>query len=360
MIPSDIVSSKKYKTYAFVDIPNAHSVSYFSNGQYELYQYVDTFDCGQGTMLCFKEQPKEEGFKHNFLVSNGSDSKIIQANNYESLHDIFTTPDVYPYSFYTFLNSIYIPGQSTQTDIGDVDHDVNGKKFERCDTSSYGPVPFYQVQSGYSIARIRHVLSLSGVGHILHFNTMNETIPNQTSQVVNMSGRTLASILKCVFEWAAVSGEPFNSEENPSIAASRFCNQLNISPQIIDDITAVQGNMRVFRYLSGHTQLFELFEETEQIPESVRNYFMERLSYRTLSALKKYHPSAEIAQIDESILAAEKTEIERAIFKFAIDNNVDVTLLNSENIKSSLTSIENPINLPQNIHQLIEDMIAYA
>lgn len=360
MIPEDIVSSNKYISFAFVDIPNAHAVLYFSNGSYDTYPYVDTFECGGGTLVCFMKQPSNEGVKHNFLVSNGQDEKIIQASTYESLQDIFTVPDVYPYSFYTFLNSVFIPGQATQESVGDVDHYVNGQKFERCDMSSYGPVPFYPVTSGYSIVTIRHVLSLSGVGHILHFNTMNETIPNQTSQAVNTSGRTLASIFKCVSEWAAVSYPPFENQETPSLAARAFIEDLGISAELLSEVQNIQEDMRVFRYLSGHNELFELFNETQEIPPLLKKYFMERLSYRTLSSLVKHHPSASLMSVDESILHNEKIAIETIVFNFAVNNGLNVSHLNASDIRHALRSVVNPVNVPNNLQIILENVAAYA
>lgn len=350
---SELSVLSDYEWFAATPITGEVTVSVFSSTGYVEYPYCDVFVSDAASLICFKKINTSIQGKHDFLVSNGTDSFLVQVLNYENAKDIISGEKSYPYSIYTYLNSINITPESiSNAGIQNPDHYFNSETIDsqRCDLESWGPFPFYDVTSGYVFAKVRLVFSLSGVAHIIRIDTNDTEVKNTDSRAGNAAARSLRGILKTVNEWSLCVGEPFNNTELPAIKAYPFMQALGIPQATMDETIAGSPDMRVFQYLTNTTVPYGETEENYSVPESLQEYMLSVFRYKTLSSLIKNNIYGVLLGIDESIIHAEKLRIETTIYSFLTSNGINpetVDLQNPVAIVNSVIDTNSEVSKPQ-------------
>ena len=348
---SELSVLSDYEWFAATPITGEVTVSVFSSTGYIEYPYCDVFVSDAASLICFKKINTSAPNKHNFLVSNGTESFLIQSLNYENAKDIISGEKSSPYSIYTYLNSINItPEGIAGTGVKNPDHYHESKPMERCDIESWGPFPFYDVVSGYSFTKMRIVFSLSGVAHILRIDSDDTEVKNQESRAGNAAARSLRGIFKTINEWELCVGEPFNNNELPALKAHSFIEGLGIPQDVISEAISSSPDMRVFQYLTNTTVPYGETEENYSVPESLQEYMLSVFRYKTLSSLIKNNIYGVLLGIDESIIHAEKLRIETTIYSFLTSNGINpetVDLQNPVAIVNSVIDTNSEVSKPQ-------------
>ena len=304
--------------------------------------YCDVFVSDVASLICFKKLNTSIQGKHDFLVSNGTDSFLVQVLHYENAKDIISGEKSYPYSIYTYLNSINITPESISNDgIQNPDHYFNSETIysQRCDRESWGPRTFYELTSGYVFAKVRLVLSVSGVAHIIRIDTNDTEIKNIDSRAGNAAARSLRGILKTVNEWSLCVGEPFNNTELPALKSQPFINGLGMPQDCLNEAITGCPDMRVVQYLTNTTVPYGDTEEDYSVPDSLQEYLLSVFRYKTLSSLVKNNPYGILLGIDESIINEEKLNIETAIYSFLTSNGIDAETADLQNAGAIVNSV---------------------
>jgi hypothetical protein len=321
---SNFSFSSDYEWFAAAPITGDITISVYSSNGYVEYSYCDVFSSDTVSLVCFKKVDASAPNKHNFLVSNGTESFLIQSLNYENAKDIISGEKSSPYSIYTYLNSINItPEGISGTGVENPDHYHESKPMERCDIESWGPFPFYDVVSGYSFTKMRIVFSLSGVAHILRIDSDDTEVKNQESRAGNAAARSLRGIFKTINEWELCAGEPFNNNELPALKAHSFIEGLRIPQSVITETISGSPDMRVVQYLTNTTVPYGETEENYSVPESLQEYMLSVFRYKTISSLIKNNPYGSLLGISEETVNSEKLAIETLIYSFLTDNGIN-------------------------------------
>ena len=242
----------------------------------------------------------------------------------------------------TYVNSINITPESiSSTGVQNPDHYLNSSTIDsqRCDLESWGPFPFYDVISGYVFVKVRLVLSLSGVAHIIRIDTNDTDVKNTESRAGNTAARSLRGILKTLNEWSLCVGEPFNNTELPAVKANPFIQALGIAQETMDETISGSPDMRVVQYLTSTTVPYGDTEENYSVPDSLQEYLLSVFRYKTLSSLIKNNIYGVLLGIDESIIHAEKLGIETTIYSFLISNGINPETVNLENPVTIVNSV---------------------
>jgi hypothetical protein len=337
---SEFNISDEYEWFAATPVTGDVTISVYSSEGYVEYPYCDIFISDTASLVCFKKIETPSPNKHNFLVSNGTDSFLIQSLNYENAKDIISGEKSSPYSIYVYLNSINItPEGISDVGVENPDHYYESKPMERCDMESWGPFPFYDVMSGYSFTKMRIVFSLSGVAHILRIDSDDTEVKNQQSRSGNTAARSIRGVFKTINEWGLCTGEPFNNNEQPALKALPFVQGLGIPQTVIDETISGSPDMRVVQYLKNTTVPYGETEENYSVPESLQEYMFSVFRYKTVSSLIKNNIYGILLGIDESIIHAEKLGIETTIYSFLISNGVNPETVNLENPVTIVNSV---------------------
>lgn len=326
-----------------VDVLVYTSVGYTSAENFDLYQ------TDNGTLIAFTEKFSVSGY-HDYRIASGSDSYIMQMLPYEDIQDVLEGTTSYPFSFYQFWNSGQIYSASSPKESwGGVGLYRDGQDFVRCDYDKYGPVPFYPRNTQYEFFGIRLVLSITGVGHLIRADVKSSDIPNMNTQIVNTYSKSLSGALKQISEWAEVTKPPFMSVESVAQKSLSFIDGLGLE-DVMKDISNVENNMRVFRYLSGNSDIYEEIDENNVIPVSLKEYYLSHIRYKTLGSLLKN--GSKIFSIDSSILDEEKKLLSNKIFEFILANGIDQSS-NINEIENIVKTNHNLISTGANIQDIV-------
>jgi hypothetical protein len=314
------------------------------NGLMEVDDY-DLFSTDSGTLIAFGKSHLN-GY-HDYYCIHSSGVNKIQSLPYEETYDIFDQELGDTITMYTFMNSIVIPSSSQKID------NTTPENLVRCDYNKYGPLAFYDAPNQIAITRVRHVLSLSGIGHLLCVNTNNAENPNFGSQSTNTGGRTLTGGIKSIYEWAKVHEEPFNNDENIATKAHKFLQEVGIPQDVLMDVVNSQVDMRVARYIKeGSTPGYHIDEVTET-PQSLKDFYKSVCRYRNLFNIKRNHSNG--SSIPDSVIANEIKNIENKLYLICIENEIfDFSFDSMEDYLNS-GLIKNNLAMAKNLYSILKD-----
>lgn len=337
---TELVIPNEYVFFAIVPFVGNVEVFFFSSSGDIPYDHCDVYTGQTSSLLCFTAHPVNVPTVHNYKVSNGENTTVVQALNYENAKDVISGEQSHPYSIYLYLNSVNVTS-TTAEDVGveDVTHTFKNTPFQRCDTESWGPLTFYDVQSGYEISKLRVVLSFSGTAHVIRMDMNSTEIKNPTSRAGNTAARSLRGILKTINEWAIVSLEPFNNVELPAIKAQVFLDGIGLTENVINDIAIGAPDMRVAQYLQGNTVAYSDFVENYTVPNSLQNILRSVFRYRSLCGAAAHHPYFSGLGIDDSFLANETSNAEKLMLDFFIKNGINPDEVNESNVSEKIKAI---------------------
>ena len=141
------------------------------------------------------------------------------------------------------------------------------------------------------------IMSVPSAGHIVYLrlkpiNGVKIDDDYNNDSIVPAVTRTMFEIMKLIYEWAAVSGEPFNNIQDISTKAKGFIDGLGIPEPIKESINSLQTDMQVYRYLAGSENARQRppLDEIALMPQSVYDWFKQQFCYRSFDNLVLYHP----------------------------------------------------------------------
>jgi hypothetical protein len=314
-----------YESFALVPFSGDITVGVYGHDSYVDYDNCDIYRGPQASLICFKPLAVGEPTRNDFFVSNGIDNVLIQSLPYEQATDIISGEKIYPYSIYVYCNSVNLSVSRIGYDgVNDEQHTLDSGTFTRCDIdNSWGPITFYDTNSGYNLIKIRNVLSASGVAHIIRLDMNDTEVKNSSSRAVNIAARTIRGILRTIDEWSICSREPFNNTEEPAVRAERFLSIIGFNEQMIDDAKQDSPEMRVAQFIRGNVIPLGEFEENESVPASTAEHFKKILRYETVSSIVKNHPHASLIELPEEELQKEKSSVEEKILLFTAWHGYD-------------------------------------
>jgi hypothetical protein len=314
------------------------------NGLMEIDDY-ELFSTDSGTLIAFGKSHLY-GYHEYYYIHNSGIGKI-QSLAYEETFDIFDQELGNTITMYTFMKSIVIPSGPQKLD------NTTPENLVRCDYNKYGPLAFYDAPNQVAVTRVRHVLSVSGVGHLMCVNTNNVENPNFGSQSTNTGGRTLTGGIKTIYEWAKANEEPFNNNENIAIKASQFLQDVGIPENVLMDVVNSQVDMRVARYLKGETRPGYHIDEVTETPQSLKDFYKSACRYRHLFNIKKYHSNG--SSINDNAISNEIKNIENKLYLICVKNEIlDFSFASIEEAFAN-NSFKNDLPMAKNLYSILKD-----
>jgi hypothetical protein len=142
--------------------------------------------------------------------------------------------------------------------------------------------------------------------------------------------RTFAHAVKMAYEWNLLNQDPWNSESNIAVRCNQAFTDWGIPQDALDELAESQPDTVLSLYLSGDEDPRKSIEENSIVPEKFKKWFMSKLRYRTLGSLFQNYP--EDLDIPSSMIEKEKTFFETEIYKFCIENELDILSTTSVDI----------------------------
>ena len=316
-----------YSLYAFTDEKFPFKLEFRIDSGYMEYIGYDSFEIESGTIICFKKDTFD-GF-HDVRITGDKVSFIQLSTNDKILKTILDENNSDGYNFYLFLDSVIQETPFMFDEKWNLDQLGIPSSFSRCDYRKFGGGGFYKGDAGYDVVDAFYVLNITGVGHIIRVETSNEGNLNQNSQAQYTASRTLAGMLKTIYEWSIVAKEPFNNQEKVSSSSALFLEKLNLSEGVMSDLLTSTGDMTVSRYIRGDTER-SLEKENASIhylPESFKNYIKYYYSYSDIYELNR---TLELNIFDGELYNSYLNYFGKKIFDYFYEKGIDVE--NFENL----------------------------
>jgi hypothetical protein len=327
-----------YNCYAFTAIEQPFELSVRIDSGYANISNYDLFDIESGTVIAFKGE-NIRGF-HDVKIS-GNQTDYIQTNDIKILNSVLNEEQISGYNFYVFCDSQIM---NSQYQVDERWFTEDRSLFIRCDYQKLGASAFYPAVAGYNITKVFNLLSVTGVGHIVRFETSNDRNMNPGTQSDYTAAKTFSGILKLISEWDIASKEPFNNQEDIAIKANLFIENLNMNGSIWNDINSTTGDLPLARYIRGNTDRFPELEDTCLSPDSLKDYLKSHCVYHTLVSLDR---TLNLNIFDEAFTNKYRSDYEKMLLSFCYSEGVDIE--NFENLDELLNLNINNIDLLQNI-----------
>lgn len=262
----------------------------------------------------------------NILVSDGVSEQTINLSCVERAIDIYSRPPSADIGTFLFMDSVPVPSQDW-----------------RCDRGMFGGMLFSVPDIPYSEAvEIKHyevLLPYNGVAQIA-YSESKEKQPLSDYLVdadeVPTTTRTLAELLRLVYEWSEVHKEPFNNTDTVSQKANSFVENMRLSDEeklLIQN----QTPMQVSNYLSGSTTARQRPTGTSPTTDEFMKLLFRRMACSSLSALSQLHG---LPWNTAELVALERQELFDGVSRFKDFYNIDssVDLLDEDNWETAIAS----------------------
>lgn len=327
-----------YNCYAFTAVEQPFELSVRIDSGYTNISNYDLFDIESGTVIAFKGGDVK-GFHDVKILGNQTD--YIQTNDIKLLNSVLNEEQISGYNFYVFCDSQIM---NTQYQLDERWFVEDRSLFIRCDYQKLGASAFYLTASGYNVTKVFNLLSVTGIGHIVRFETSNDRNMNPGTQSDYTAAKTLAGIFKQISEWDIASKEPFNNQEDIAIKANLFIDNLNLGDKIWNDIDSATGDLPLAQYIRGSVERSPESEDTAAAPDSLKDYLQSHCVYHTLASLDR---TLNLNIFDEAFTNKYRSDYEKMLFSFCYSEGVDIE--NFESLDELLNLNINNIDLLQNI-----------
>lgn len=346
------IDLKKYRTFAYTDISGPFDVYVNSlGGEIKVTSGFEIFNIDNGSIVAFDDLAVY-GF-HDCYFRNNSETRHIELTEYENLRYVFEEKPQYNFAFYIFCKSSKVPNHSLfHPDAKFKDQDINQSTFARCDFDKYGGVAFEYGRNPYNIAKVFNVLNLSGYGHIVRLEVLDDWYKDSDTHGKYTAATSLSGMIKLINDWAIVSGPPFNNTEEISLCSKSFLENIGLSNHCLEEIRNLQPETPLEYYLSGGQDKDWLSPEKQEMPILLKNFISNKCRYKSLNSLKNNHPSK--PNIPQSILEQELHMYNLTIFEYCIYYGIDYNNVNQEDLKQSLLLNTENIGSVYPINEAIE------
>ena len=327
--------------YAYESLEPFKLYRRYPDGDMEYTEY-DTFTADDKTIIAFKDFDITKVEYNYVLISNGIES-VVQWATYESIYHQFNQKQINTYDVYAILDSVSMPNLMATHVPTIISYE------ERCDTNSYGVFPYQltdgvkpsvsdpSVVNGQNIKSIIPFLNVCGAAHIEYFAIEGAGTSHQDWPCVTGMSKTFMGAMKLVVEWASLTAEPFDLNEEIMIDARNFLETLELGQDIIDEISEYQEDMPLYRYLKNVDNARTGFEETTTISPLLHAWLRKKVRYTSLNSLVAQYP--ETLNIDATVLQVEKTAIEEDVYVYCTLLGIDTE---SSTPEEALALIEYP------------------
>lgn len=318
-----------YACYAVTSVKEDFTLNTVHPGGLREYLDYDIYDIGETTLIAFT---KINFYKTDFVfrVVSENQTEEINAENYEYVSDILD--ESYDETNYTF--HIMQSASSFQEAVGDNQTSIEDSR--RCDIDDFAAVDFYDViADGKPDLLDRNyfnndnilgwALFLASMGNIyivkLEFSNIEDRAYKDWSASTLMA-QTFMHAVKMAYEWNLLAQEPWNSTQTVSTKCNASFNEWDMPQDVLDEIFALSPSTSIELFLSGDVNPRRSIIEDKTIPPNFKKWFMTKLRYRTLGSLAGNYP--ENLNIPSSMLDKEKTFFETEIYKFCIENELNI------------------------------------
>lgn len=311
---NDLVST--YKCFYLLDKLSStgnYSVSSIAPEGNDPVDFVDVVEEG-GSLLAVWKDPIQFLSYQNVVVSDGLSEQIVNLSYIERAIDIYDRPPSSDIGTFLFMKSAPIPSQDW-----------------RCDQGKYGGMLFNVPTIPYGeAAEIRHyevLLPLNGCAQIAYsegktrqplsdYLVDGDEVPSTT--------RTLAELLRLVYEWSEVHDDPFNNTDEVSQRAHDFVQFLGLTETEVSLLEA-QTPMQVSNYLTGSLNARQRPGETSPTSDDFMKLLFKRMACSSLSALVQLHS---LPWDTEELVSLERQQLLDGITRFKnfylIDESVNL------------------------------------
>jgi hypothetical protein len=279
----------------------------------KLVDFIDVIN-EDGVLLAAWKEPFQLIPYQNVVVSDGETEQIVNLMYIERVIDTYDRPPSSDIGTFLFMNSLPIPSKDW-----------------RCDEGKYGGVFFNVPDIPYSGAsEIKHydvLLPFNGIAQIA-YSESKEKQPLSDYLVdadeIPSTTRTLAELLRLVYEWSESYKEPFNNNEPIAQKAHQFIDLMKLSDEE-KNLLEAQTPMQVSNYIMGSTDARKRPKGTLPITDGLMKMLFKRMSSSSLSALAQLNG---IQWNIEELVRLEKEELLSGISRFKqfyeIDDSIDI------------------------------------
>jgi hypothetical protein len=326
-----------YACYAVTSVKEDFTLNTVHPNGLQQYLDYDVYDIGDKNLIAFT---KINFYKTYFVFRLISENytEDINAENYEYVADVLD--ESYDESKYTF--HIMESAASFQEAVGDKVTSIEDSR--RCDLEDFAAVDFYDViADGKPDLLDRNyfnndnilgwALFLASMGNIyivkLEFADIEDRAYKDWSASTLMA-QTFMHAVKMAYEWNILAEEPWNSNQKVALKSNAAFKDWNMSEEILEEISSLSPNTSIGMYLSSDPDPRRSIIEDKTISPKFKNWYISKLRYRTLGSLSQNYP--EDLDIPSSMIEKEKTFFETEIYKFCIENELDILSTTSVDI----------------------------
>jgi|688.fasta_scaffold58955_5 hypothetical protein len=323
-------SPSNYACYAVTSIKENFTLNTVHPRGLQEYLNYDIYDIGDKTLIAFtKINVYKTDFVYRIISQNYTED--INYENYEFIEDVLNN------SYSKNTNAFFIMQSVSdyKEALGGAPSPVDDAR--RCDLEDYAAVGFLDTnKEGAADVCDRSQLGGDNVkGWTVFLSSMSNIyiVKVEYSSELNDRNykdwpirvnycRTFAHAVKMAYEWNLLNQDPWNSEENIAVRCNKAFIDWSIPQDALDELAESQPDTVLSLYLSGDEDPRKSIEENSVVPEKFKKWFMKKLRYRTLGSLASNYP--ENLNIPSSMLEKEKTFFETEIYKFCIENELNI------------------------------------
>ena len=247
-------------------------------------------------------------------VLDSGEEYILHLPTYEENYKFWENRELGPHEFLGFLDSVEIINQTSKPFTVD----------DRCDKDGYGP-RVHSVTDGikptpldFSLftnpTSLTPMINLNGVSHITSQSIHGIGMSWRNWPCVTLTARTLSGMLRQLCEWKYLYEEGIATEHYAE-KAHLFIETLGITKEMIEELKNSEIPMPTERFIKGYGNPRHGFNETGNLPLSIKNHFKKQLFYNTLSSLESQHPSH--PEVEQNLKNEEKEFNEKNILMYA-------------------------------------------
>jgi hypothetical protein len=349
-----------YACYAVTGITEDFTINTVHPSGLKEYVDYDLYDIGEKTLIAFT---KLNIHKVDFVYRIVSENYVeeIFCENYEFIQDVLNNN--YDDDRCTFL-IMRSAGSYNESMSGEV---VSVDASRRCDTDDldvYAAVDFYDVNKenasdicdrnyfgndsilGWTV--IISSMSNIYIVKLVHRN-MDDRAYKEWPIRVSIA-QSFPHVMKMAYEWSTLSEEPWQAEDSIALKCKQAFADWNIPNDAIEELIESQPDTVLGLFLNGDSNPRKSIEENKNIPEKFKNWFTGKLRYRTLGSIMQSYPST--LSIPDSMIEKEKIFFEEQIYKFCVENKLNLATITGNEILNKAYSLG-----PKDINNGIVDII---
>jgi len=336
-----------YACYAVTGIKEDFTVNTVHPSGLKEYLYYDLYDIGEQTLIAFT---RANFFKTDFVYRIVSENYVeeIFYENYEFVQDVLDND--YDHNKYTFI---------IMRSAANYDEVVSGEvepvdASRRCDLEDYAALDFYDTnkEAAPDLADRTYfgndnvlgwTVFMSSMSNIyivkLTHNNMDDRSYKDWPACVNIA-QSFPHIIKMAYEWSLLSEQPWQSEDSIAVMCKEAFTDWDIPQDAIEELIESEPDTVLNLFLSGDSDPRKSIEENKNVPEKFKNWFTAKLRYRTLGSIMQNHPTE--LDIPDSMIQEEKKFFEQQIYKFCIENKLNLQTVTGKEILDKAYSLVPP------------------